>query len=146
MTSASARRAQGTTANGKRAKFKPKNWPQNIDYIRIQEYGASISKEILAFLKCTHNGSRVSFPFAEPWKTTQIRIIDDPSHPACGQRGLFAIQKIPSHSHILDYLGEVHSDNREESDYDLSLHRSHDGNYNIGVRFHELYVHMHTNF
>lgn len=47
-----------------------------------------------------------------------------PSHPASGQYGLFASKKIPPRSYLLDYIGEVHCDDRSESDYDLSLHRA----------------------
>ena len=62
-----------------------------------------------------------------------IRHIDDKSHPANGQMGLFASKKIQPNSHIIDYMGEVHSDDRPESDYDLSLYRSPDGSVSIGV-------------
>jgi hypothetical protein len=33
------------------------------------------------------------------------------------------MKTIPANTHILDYLGEVHTDDRPESDYDLSLLR-----------------------
>ena len=55
-----------------------------------------------------------------------IQRISDPSHPANGQHGLFATKKIPPRTLILDYIGEVHCDERPESDYDLSLHRTLD--------------------
>ncbi|KAJ1310188.1 hypothetical protein OPQ81_006932 [Rhizoctonia solani] len=50
-------------------------------------------------------------------------MIDNPSHPAFGQRGLFASGKIAANSFILPYVGEIHTDDRQDSDYDLSLHR-----------------------
>lgn len=50
-----------------------------------------------------------------------------------GQFGLFAAKKIPSRTHLLDYLGEVHCDDRPSSDYDLSLYRSSDGLVSVGV-------------
>ena len=31
--------------------------------------------------------------------------ITDPSHPACGQNGLFAAKSIPGGGHVLDYVG-----------------------------------------
>lgn len=65
-----------------------------------------------------------------------IRNINDPLHPAKGQKGLFANKKIPPRSYILDYIGEVHSEDRPDSDYDLSLYRSMtaEGIVDIGVR------------
>ena len=33
----------------------------------------------------------------------------DPKHPACGQRGLFAARKLLPGTHIIDYIGEVWS-------------------------------------
>jgi SET domain-containing protein len=47
----------------------------------------------------------------------------DPSHPAHGQHGLFAARKIPARTLIVEYIGEVHSDERPTSDYDISLYR-----------------------
>ena len=52
---------------------------------------------------------------------------------AVGQFGLFAMKKIPPRTHLLDYLGEVHCDDRPSSDYDLSLYRTSDGLINVGV-------------
>lgn len=50
-----------------------------------------------------------------------------------GQSGLFAAKKIPPRTYLLDYLGEVHCDNRQSSDYDLSLYRTPDGLVSVGV-------------
>ena len=50
-----------------------------------------------------------------------------------GQFGLFAAKKIPPRTHLLDYLGEVHCDDRPSSDYDLSLYRAPDGLVSVGV-------------
>ena len=52
---------------------------------------------------------------------------------AVGQFGLFAAKKIPPRTHLLDYLGEVHCDDRPLSDYDLSLYRTPDGLVSVGV-------------
>lgn len=62
----------------------------------------------------------------------RIKPVTDPGHPACGQHGLFAHKKIPPRSHIIDYIGEVHCQERPDSDYDLSLYRSKDG-VDVGV-------------
>ncbi|KAI8852974.1 hypothetical protein BC829DRAFT_355193, partial [Chytridium lagenaria] len=55
----------------------------------------------------------------------RIVMITDPSHPAFGQRGLVSTIKIPPRSHILDYMGIVHSESTASpsSDYSLSFDR-----------------------
>jgi SET domain-containing protein len=50
-----------------------------------------------------------------------------------GQFGLFAAKKIPPLTYLLDYLGEVHCDDRPSSDYDLSLYRTPDCLTSVGV-------------
>lgn len=50
-----------------------------------------------------------------------------------GQLGLFAAKKIPPRTYLLDYLGQVHCDDRPSSDYDLSLYRTPDGLVSVGV-------------
>jgi hypothetical protein len=47
---------------------------------------------------------------------------------------LFASKKIPPHTHIIDYVGEVHCDDRPDSDYDLSLYRSQEVNVGVDAR------------
>lgn len=63
---------------------------------------------------------------------TQIRQIQERTHPAFGQLGLFAARKIPPNTMLLWYLGEVHAEHRDNSDYDLSLFKT-SGGINIGV-------------
>ena len=62
-------------------------------------------------------------PDADSRKNIAIRVIDDKMHPACGQRGLFAARKLPPHSYIIDYIGEVHTDTMlsQTSDYTLTF-------------------------
>lgn len=50
-----------------------------------------------------------------------------------GQFGLFAAKRIPPRTYLLDYLGEVHCDDRSSSDYDLSLYRAPDGSVSVGI-------------
>lgn len=116
---------------GSRSASHPSRWPDSVEYTTIYRYACSISSEALSHIQ--GNGSRdSSHGTATPLLAT-IRVIDNPLHPAFGQRGLFAAKKIPPRVHILDYLGEVHDDERPESDYDLSLYRSQDGTINVGV-------------
>ncbi|CAG8778257.1 16739_t:CDS:2, partial [Acaulospora colombiana] len=54
-------------------------------------------------------------------KWVHIEPITLHGHPANGQGGLFASRKIPPNTFMLFYIGEVHAETRETSDYDLSL-------------------------
>ncbi len=112
---------QMTTAN------KPKGWPVDIVHISASKYHSSVPKEISSQLR----GSKPS-KSDPPCPLVRIRRIDEAGHPAKGQSGLFAAKKIPPNTFILFYLGEVHADAREASDYDLSLFRTQ-GGISIGV-------------
>ncbi|KIJ45564.1 hypothetical protein M422DRAFT_29687 [Sphaerobolus stellatus SS14] len=104
----------------------PAHWPPGISYLSSPSYTLSVPPHILTEIR----GSKPSL-HTPPCNLVSIRRITAPNHPAAGQYGLFANRTIPPHSHICDYLGEVHCDDRN-SDYDLSLLRTRDGT-NVGV-------------
>ncbi|KAH7915106.1 SET domain protein [Hygrophoropsis aurantiaca] len=115
------------------APSKPSSWPSNVQYIGAPRFHTTVSPAMRAFLtNGTNNTRKVPVSSHAGSCLVRIRYISDPSHPARGQYGLFAAKKIPSQTHIIDYLGEVHCDQRNDSDYDLSLYRSQDG-LNVGV-------------
>ncbi|KIK71337.1 hypothetical protein GYMLUDRAFT_33487 [Collybiopsis luxurians FD-317 M1] len=97
----------------------PPHWPKHIQYTQRYIFHSSVSLETKRFIETGPKSTLVQ-PGS---KWTVIRHISDPSHPAFNQFGLFAAKKIPAKAHILDYIGQVHTDERLESDYDLSLHR-----------------------
>ncbi|KAF6766220.1 SET domain protein [Ephemerocybe angulata] len=105
------------------------NWPSNLQYSTRPLYHASVSKEVKQFLQSSPSGTRSADN--APCRVV-IRKITENTHPAHGQCGLFAGKKIPPNALILDYIGEIHCDDRPESDYDLSLHRFPDGT-SVGV-------------
>jgi hypothetical protein len=109
----------------------PKHWPENIRFLQSPQYHTSVERSVLHFLQ-----SNSSFNTNEDGLCGHtlytIRPITKTLHPARGQRGLFASKKIPAKTYILDYLGEVHCDDRPESDYDISLYRFQDG-VSVGV-------------
>ncbi|KAF9056656.1 hypothetical protein BJ165DRAFT_1435329 [Panaeolus papilionaceus] len=111
---------------------KPKNWPHNVDYICELRYHKSVSPGILRQIREQPSTSNLLIPAPINQTKVIIRAISDSSHPANGQFGLFAAQKIPPNSHIIDYFGEVHCDERSESVYDLSLCRLSD-NISVGI-------------
>lgn len=112
---------------------QPPSWPSHVQYIDTPCYHPSVLAPIHTFLisgtDSAPQKTSISFPASS---LVRIRRISESSHPARGQSGLFAVRKIPSRSHIIDYIGEVHCQNRPDSDYDLSLFRSQDGD-NVGV-------------
>lgn len=108
----------------------PKSWPAHVRYLTVPHFHPSVSGDALSFLKgCDSKG--ISLLSAPP-SLGAIRPIVDPSHPAHGQHGLFATRKIPPQTLIVEYIGEVHSDDRPASDYDISLYRFPGGE-NVGV-------------
>jgi len=108
----------------------PKNWPKDVRYLEAPVYHKSVPKEIVTQLHNISLQLGVVSPSNIAW--TQIRQIHTEAHPACGQLGLFAARKIPSNTMLLWYLGEVHMELRETSDYDLSLMKRNDG-VNVGI-------------
>ncbi|PPJ52744.1 hypothetical protein CBER1_11387 [Cercospora berteroae] len=111
----------------------PDNWPQDIKFLTDHSYtSAALALQPKLSRAPSDNSS-------DPWtKITpnlihpitphiQITTITFPTHPARGQRGLFASTDLPPNSFILLYLGLVHtnslSDTDPHSDYDLSLDR-----------------------
>ena len=109
----------------------PKNWPNNVQYLTIPCFHPSISDNALSFLR--GGSSRRTPPPPAPHSLGVIRPIMDRSHPAHGQHGLFAARKIPPRTLIVEYIGEVHSDERPTSDYDISLYRFAENGESIGV-------------
>lgn len=114
------------------SKVTPAHWPADVQYIAQLQYHTSVSKETLPYLR-HGTGSPKSTTVTTPLQSSvAIRPIVEVGHPAKGQRGLFATKKIPPHTHLLDYLGEVHCDDRPDSDYDISLYRTAEG-VSVGV-------------
>ncbi|KAF9014999.1 hypothetical protein BDQ17DRAFT_1385822 [Cyathus striatus] len=109
---------------------KPQHWPQHLKYIHAYQFHSSLVLSDRHLILGTVS-DRGELPGTYR-NVVLIKKITDPSHPACGQHGLFAARKIPPRTRILDYIGELHADDRPTSDYDLSLYRTQDGT-SIGV-------------
>ncbi|KAJ7770793.1 hypothetical protein DFH07DRAFT_805243 [Mycena maculata] len=105
----------------------PNQWPSNVQYISTCSYHFSVPKDMRAFLA----DGATSVEKTNSQSLVVIRRISSPTHPAKGQFGLFSTSKIPTKTHIVDYIGEIHCDEREDSDYDLSLYR--DGDLSVGI-------------
>lgn len=128
----------------------PPAWPAaRTTYLTKPRLSPLFPPQLLPFLfeqPTSSEASSVKFaprPSAHP-NIVAIKIIQDKAHPAYGQCGLFAKQKIPPDTHIIPYLGVIHasflhdpsdtatedhtsgsalptSDERPDSDYDLAL-------------------------
>ena len=109
---------------------QPSQWPAHVQFITAPRYHPSVPENTRSFLTNGAGHTTASTSTVSP--LVRIRYIPDASHPARGQYGLFAVKKIRPKTHIIDYIGEVHCQERSDSDYDLSLHRSQDG-VNVGV-------------
>lgn len=102
-------------------------------YAPIQKpvYAPAVTPELLKSLNTPNaenkHWPKVSADNANVSHNVQIKSIDNPSHPANGQYGLFAAQDLVPSSFITFYLGLVHvnesEDTNKESDYDLSFDR-----------------------
>ncbi|PPQ66116.1 hypothetical protein CVT26_010917 [Gymnopilus dilepis] len=110
----------------------PANWPKHLRYLASSVYHTSVPTSLRKHIEesCQAIQDVPSETVKRP--KVVIRAILTDSHPAKGQFGLFAAQKIPPKSHIVDYIGELHCDERPESDYDLCLCRFADG-VSVGV-------------
>ncbi|KAI5124430.1 hypothetical protein M0805_008314 [Coniferiporia weirii] len=107
------------------SKRAPTHWPNGLRLLHAMSYSPSIPLDVLQFIKGSVHASNAGR--IDPSTSNApviIRRIDDPAHPALGQMGLFSTRKIPPRTHIIDYLGEAHVDDRPNSDYDLSLYRA----------------------
>ncbi|UKZ67416.1 uncharacterized protein TrAtP1_008577 [Trichoderma atroviride] len=77
---------------------KPKNWPISLPYLKAPLHGKDISPSQTQFLR-TQPLHLPTVPASSPATETpcphvKIQAIQDPLHPACGQRGLFATRNI----------------------------------------------------
>ncbi|OTA88265.1 hypothetical protein M434DRAFT_399094 [Hypoxylon sp. CO27-5] len=110
----------------------PKNWPSPIPYLSQPSYAPHITKSQLQVIRTRTPELTTEIPRNFPrGPSALVRIvpINDPTHPANGQSGLFAAKHLPPGSLILPYYGIMHSSlppynaAHDKSDYDLWLDR-----------------------
>lgn len=104
----------------------PNSWPKEIVYLASLVYSKATSSSVLRLLKSDVPPNSIVVPnSAGSYSAVKIRAINDLSHPAHGQYGLFASQRLPADSFILSYLGYIHDQTNADpnSDYDLSFDR-----------------------
>lgn len=109
----------------------PPNWPASVIYLSKPRLSPKFPPSLLPFIATPNfNPHTTKHP-----SHVQIKRIAEASHPAYGQLGLFAKQKIKENELVIPYLGIIHVtftpddgsdpilDEHSESDYDLSLLR-----------------------
>ncbi|KAI1134110.1 hypothetical protein F5Y05DRAFT_399711 [Hypoxylon sp. FL0543] len=110
----------------------PKSWPPSIPYLLQPSYAPHVTRSQLQVIRTRAPELTVEIPRDFPrGPSTLVKIIpiNDSSHPANGQSGLFAAKQLPPGSLVLPYYGVVHSslppysEAHEKSDYDLWLDR-----------------------
>lgn len=113
----------------------PKNWPEEIVYLRDHTYSEAVTDEQRAQLSRTsielESYCKVSnAQLASASRTSAILFIQDEKHPAHGQRGLFAAENLEPDRFVCLYMGHIHnnslSDTDPTSDYDLCFDRDID--------------------
>lgn len=112
----------------------PSNWPTDVKYTTRNIYSKGIPSHVLTQITGKATAILANSNTKVPAQTAKyvanvagvkIKIVTEKSHPACGQRGLFAAKKLKPGSHVLDYMGFVHTDkeSNSNSDYDIALGR-----------------------
>ncbi|KAI8908123.1 hypothetical protein DFJ77DRAFT_513524 [Powellomyces hirtus] len=109
---------------------EPPNWPTSIEYLITYEWAPSIPYHVKYGYFCLdpEGPPEDEIPTRKVTRSgtspVEIRILDNPDHPACGERGLFATKRIPPFSWILDYIGVINltASIPPERTYTLSYH------------------------
>jgi len=108
-------------------KPRPTNWPRTLPYLTAPVLSPALSSRrapSAAIAALNLHGAACACA-ASPSPLVRIRPITAPSHPACGQSGLFAARTLPARSWVVDYLGVYHTQDESDpaSDYDIVLDR-----------------------
>ncbi|KAI1827382.1 hypothetical protein F4861DRAFT_407107 [Xylaria intraflava] len=110
----------------------PRNWPSSIPYLSQPSFAPHLTKIQREALKVRLPDITATIPSSRargPCSLVKITPINDPSHPANGQAGLFAARHLEPGALILPYYGLVHSSlpphslAHDKSDYDLWLNK-----------------------
>ena len=86
-----------------KSQVQPQNWPKHVRYIDSNCYHFSVLPAIKQQIQALPSTAKSS---NSKGLKVVIRPISNQSHPAYGQFGLFAGQRIPAKSPIIDYIGE----------------------------------------
>ncbi|KAJ8127969.1 hypothetical protein O1611_g5668 [Lasiodiplodia mahajangana] len=110
----------------------PKNWPPSIPYLSQPSLAPHLTEAQRGSLRTRSPDLAAVIPSnfpRGPCPLVKIIPINDLSHPANGQAGLFAARRLEPGDLILPYYGLVHSSlppyslTHDKSDYDLWLNR-----------------------
>jgi len=79
---------------------RPPAWPASVEFTKTCQWHVSVRPSIRQQL--VDASKRQQTP---QQAKVAIHAISDSTHPAYGQYGLFAAQKIPAKTYIIDYIG-----------------------------------------
>jgi hypothetical protein len=83
------------------------SWPSNVVFLDSLRYDeASVSADSVEKYAPRARGA-IKHTRADNRKRARGRIIDDATHPACGEFGLFACARLKARERIIDYHGVV---------------------------------------
>lgn len=83
----------------------PVNWPQHLRYLASSVHHTSVPVVLRTHIGTASHANKDSSSKNTKRSKVVIRSISNDSHPANGQFGLFAAQRIPPKTHIVDYIG-----------------------------------------
>ncbi|KAK3349299.1 hypothetical protein B0T25DRAFT_582271 [Lasiosphaeria hispida] len=133
-------KGQGKPRSAKPTNGLPKNWPSSLPYLTSPIYSSALTPDHLTALRTPADPFKQSetlplIPASHPrGPSARVHIlpITNPSHPAHGQHGLFAVRDLAPGELIAPYFGEVHPGTGDgaarhaDSDYDLWVDRDGD--------------------
>jgi hypothetical protein len=117
-----------SNANNHQDVRAPTGWPPEVLYIPVMDIeNGDVDPNLRQRMRKLLNSykKQVQLPAS---KNVKIKMINDPAHPACGQRGLFAARRLEPREWIIDYAGELLPDDHEQlktSDYSLRFLERH---------------------
>lgn len=113
---------------------EPKNWPSALLYLPQPKHSKELTQDQLRSLRKKPDSDSIVTLLTKnsrgPSSAVKITPIREPSHPACGQAGLFALRDFEYGQLIILYVGELYSNmsltdsaKHAGSDYDLWVDR-----------------------
>mmetsp|Transcript_29119 Transcript_29119/g.71037 ORF Transcript_29119/g.71037 Transcript_29119/m.71037 type:complete len:187 (+) Transcript_29119:85-645(+) len=94
---------------------KIKGWPREIEFSSDNDW-SKVPEEVQKRLRPRQNNPR-----GKACRIVRIKEIDDKSHPAYQQRGLFAATNIKPNTHIIDYVGKIRLESEESKNSDYII-------------------------
>lgn len=98
-------------------------WWDNVHFIKSNHFSPDALAIYKIYKSSQHSNLQVDNIHQSKTPQYKIQKLLNPNHPACGQFGLFTTRSIPPYTHILNYVGYVHTESESDitSDYDIKF-------------------------